>query len=400
MEGPTQPYRRQVYIEEGSLSLRYMPMKKCPVCGASVKEENLSRHLEDKHPRAKVEGMKEIRAASEKASRKPTSKNSKKAAEKPAFPWKDDLGRAGTLVTLAGLAWFALALAFPTPVGLIVPASPHLVGLVVVGVALFAAAWVLGAGVFSRSAVKVAAIGLAAGIVLAGVSAFAAIQAGAPNLSSSTSVQPGGWTKAANPAWTSGGKVVFFYYGSAACPFCAASSWAIYGALQRFGALGGVTFTTSLAVGEQYNSVPEVELAHATLTSTYLSLDVKAGDDNTRISAPALTIEEQAYVNKYDVTNGQVGGIPFYVVGGIYYHKGAVLEPSLYFPSGPSGAPLNPQQVQDAIASGTGSVYTAVHQAQEYVEAFLAKACRAAGITPPPAVTNDPSVAAIIAQIT
>ncbi len=32
-----------------------MAVKKCPVCGASVKVENLERHVTDKHPRARVD---------------------------------------------------------------------------------------------------------------------------------------------------------------------------------------------------------------------------------------------------------------------------------------------------------------------------------------------------------
>ena len=45
-----------------------MAMKKCPVCGASVKVENLERHVTDKHPRAKVDlsalvTAEEVRAA-------------------------------------------------------------------------------------------------------------------------------------------------------------------------------------------------------------------------------------------------------------------------------------------------------------------------------------------------
>jgi len=47
-----------------------MAMKKCPVCGASVKVENLERHVEDKHPRAKVD-LSKLVTKEEKEAAKP-----------------------------------------------------------------------------------------------------------------------------------------------------------------------------------------------------------------------------------------------------------------------------------------------------------------------------------------
>ena len=54
-----------------------MATKKCPVCGASVKVENLERHVEDKHPRAKVD-LSKLVTKEEKEAAKP-----KKAAPPP-----------------------------------------------------------------------------------------------------------------------------------------------------------------------------------------------------------------------------------------------------------------------------------------------------------------------------
>ncbi len=49
------PYLQEVYIGPGNHAERPMATKKCPVCGVSVKTENLERHLRNQHPREKVD---------------------------------------------------------------------------------------------------------------------------------------------------------------------------------------------------------------------------------------------------------------------------------------------------------------------------------------------------------
>jgi len=46
---------REVYIAVLPNIRPFMAMKKCPVCGASVKVENLERHVKNQHPRANVD---------------------------------------------------------------------------------------------------------------------------------------------------------------------------------------------------------------------------------------------------------------------------------------------------------------------------------------------------------
>lgn len=48
-------YVREVYIAAAILRLIDMASLKCPVCGVSVKAENLERHLKNQHPREKVD---------------------------------------------------------------------------------------------------------------------------------------------------------------------------------------------------------------------------------------------------------------------------------------------------------------------------------------------------------
>lgn len=358
-----------------------MAMKKCPVCGVSVKDENLVRHVRNQHPHEKVEGLEDMRPA----------------RTKPARDWKDDLVRVGLIVAVAGLVWFVLALVFPTPIGVVVPAFPDILILLLVGVGLLATGWVLGSPALQTSGRKFAAVGLVAGLVLVGVAYYMASQQGVPILNAATTSEPGGWRKADNALWRINGRPVIFYYGSAGCPYCAASSWAIQEALQPFGALSGWSYTTSSPneADPALRSIPEVDIAHASLTSSYLSLDVVAGDNNQVISAPTPPPIENAYVLTYDTQQGSAS-FPFYVIGGMYLHPGSLVDPTVFSSNGV----MTPSAVVQALASQTGPVYAAVHQAQVYVEAYLVKACQAAGIAPPTAVLQDPAVAAILAQIT
>ena len=356
-----------------------MAMKKCPVCGVSVKDENLVRHVRNQHPHEKVEGLEQMAPARKKAVR----------------DWKDDLARLGILIAVAGIVWLVLALLIPSPVGVLVPVFPGLFLLLVVGLGLLAGGWVLGSAAFQRSGLKLAAIGVVLGLALAGSVAFLATQQGIPILSPPTRSEPGGWQYAPNSLWSANHLPVVFYYGSAGCPYCAASSWALQMALQAFGSVVGATYTTSSPT-DVYPNTPEVELAHVTYSSSYVSLNLLAGDNNLVISAPDPSPLQRAYLVQYDASGGGFS-FPFYVVGGMYIHAGALVLPTV-FESG--STTLTPQQVVSALASGSGSVYDAVHSAAVYFEAYMVKACEVAGITPPAAVLGDAAVQNVLAQIT
>ncbi len=358
-----------------------MPMTKCPVCGVSVKDENLVRHVHNQHPHETVEGLEKLAPA------RPKSTSTR--------DWKDDLARLGVLVAVAGAIWFVLALLFPTPVGVMIPAFPGVLLVLLVGVGLLAGGWVLGSAAIQRSGTKFAVIGVVVGLAMAGVSAGLAAQQGVHPLSPPTAA-PGNWMKADNPLWTINSRPVIFYYGSAGCPYCAASSWVVQGALQLFGSLSGYTFITSTPneATPELRSIPGVDFVGATFSSSFLSLDVVAGNDNQVISAPTPPPIENSYVLTYDTQMG-VASFPFYVVGGIYMRSGGLVDPTVFSTNGVMTA----SAVQQAIASGSGPVYTAIHSAQIYLEAYLAKACQRAGLTPPSTVTGDPAVAAVLAQL-
>lgn len=304
------------------------------------------------------------------------------------------LVRLGLVVVLAAAIWFAIAFLVPL-VGALVPPVPDLALATLVGIGLLGAGMVLGIDTAFLPWRKYAAVGIVVGLLAAGVAGLSAQSAGVPSLSTSVVQETGtGWEKAPNSVWSSGGLPVVLFYGSVACPYCAASSWAVYEALSQFGSLSGWSYATSTS-SDVYPSTPEVSLVSTSVASTSLSIDIREANDPQQITLPPVSPVEQAYVNAYNTG----GGIPFLVVGGVYIHVGTLVDPAS-LESG--GTALTPQHVAQSLANANPSdpVYAAIHQAQLYLEAYFVKIDQAAGITPPTSVAGDPSVAAIVAQIT
>lgn len=297
----------------------------------------------------------------------------------------------GLALVIGGIVWILTALAFPS-VSVLLPALPprfpDILLVVIAGAALLAIPLVLGLAPLGDHWRKGVAAGAALALVFAGGSGLLVIAAGIPNLSANYTPGPGtGWEKAPNPAWTSGGKPVVFFYGSEACPFCSASSWAIEGALAAFGQWSGTGFATSNP-GDIYPNTPEVALSSASLASAYVTWDGKEGSDTSQISEPSVSLTEQAYLNAYS------NGIPFVVVGGMYFHIGTIVNPATL-----QGQTVASVQASLASANPSDPVYAAIHGQIIFLEAYLAKACENCGITPPASVTSDSAVAGVIAQI-
>ncbi len=306
----------------------------------------------------------------------------------------ESLARLGIIVVLAGGIWLALALLIPI-LGALVPPFPDLAGLTIVGFGILGAGMVTGIDTAFLPWKKFAALGIVVGLGAAGIAGLAAQSAGVPSLATSVVQETGpGWEKATNGVWSSSGLPVVFFYGSVACPYCAASSWALYGALSQFGSVSGWTYGTSSPT-DVYPDTPEISLVSASLASSYVSIDIRETNDPSQITMPSVNAVEQAYVNAYN----SGGGIPFLVVGGVYIHVGTLVDPGA-LESG--GTALAPQQIAQSLAAANPNdpVYQAIHQAQVYLEAYLVKIDEAAGITPPASVTSDPSVASVVAQIT
>lgn len=318
------------------------------------------------------------------------------ASARPRWPTR--LIVAGILLLLLGGIW-ALIATFEPIARALVPLVPYIVGVVVLGAVLLGASFVIGGSFRDLTSLrKVIVVGIVLGLVVAGSAALIAYLIGIPVLSPCNQNEPNGWCRAPNTAITDGGHPQLLFIGSIACPYCSASSWAIYGALQAFGTVTGVSYGSSNP-GDTFPNTPEVELDSSSYSSNYVSWDVKEGSDPTLINEPPLSTVESAYVSAYD--SGL--SIPFLVVDGIFIHVGTLIDPSQLTtaPGQPSGAgtPYTYQQVQSDLASQSGSVYTTIITAQYSLEAFLWKACSLQGITPPAAVTSNPQVHSDYLQI-
>jgi len=237
------------------------------------------------------------------------------------------------------------------------------------------------------------AIGIVLGLLIPGALSLVAIQEGCPTLQKSAAASYNlGWARYANPVWKIDGAPVFFFYGSIACPYCSASSWAMAYALQRFGTLSGTSLTHSNP-GDSPANVPEVDMSGASLQSPYVSLQSYEGtNDNSILPLPSLpNCQTSAYYSVYD--SGQT--IPFVVIGGVYVHAGASLVDPLLLVNGTSGPPLTPQQAQAQMNAQSGATWNAAAPQVYMMEAMIVKLNGGQ----PASVANDPSVANYLAQL-
>lgn len=273
------------------------------------------------------------------------------------------LARVGMLFTPIFAIWFPIAYYIPSPVGVFISAIPGL------AIALAVAAAVLAYGLL-RSEKKwtnafrgAVAAGVVLGLVVAAVLGIAGLLAGFPTLTGVTNAEPDNFHSAADKPWTSGGKTVFYFFGSAACPYCSASSWAMVVALERFGTLTG-TYTDYSNPNDVYPRTPETVLANATYTSNYVALQVSESTYTGAITLPGFSND---YQNAYFVAYDSQGSIPFVVIGGVYFTVGTLVNPA-------SLAGLDATQVQQQIAQQQGTGWDAISSAADWLTAFILKA--------------------------
>lgn len=320
------------------------------------------------------------------------SRSKKSAEEEKHFDWKLALMPVGLCIAVFGLLWFPFA--YETSlVGFLVPAIPYVLLVIVGGAILLAASFVMGTGHIGEIWKKPVAIGIVLGLMIPGAIALTDSSLGVPTLYASTISEPGGWESETprNSAWNINGLPVFFFMGSIACPYCSASSWAMYQTFNNVGSLTGEVTGTSNP-NDVYPNTPEMEFVNAQLSSNYISLDVKEGDDDFSTAVlPTLSTVEQAYVATYDSD----GSIPFVVIGGMFIHVGSLVDPSVL-----SG--LSPAQVKGILAdpSSNQNVYNAIHEPQLYLEAYIVKADQMSGITPPTFGSDETNVMDIVSAIT
>ncbi|HTZ62170.1 MAG TPA: DUF929 family protein [Thermoplasmata archaeon] len=250
------------------------------------------------------------------------------------------LPRIGYLLFPVFGLWALLAYLAPSPVGILLPAIPWL------AIAVAVAAFILLFGLLRSSGKRWTPVfrstlitGIILGLVIAGLVGVTGYLAfGCPYLPPTLGSQPApGWGYASASPWQDGGKPVFYFYGATWCPYCSASSWALWKALTEFqsgfnGATNGVPGTSLMYSSDDAAGpyTPEVVLASAQVSSPVVSFQVSeyfwTQTSGTEGTFPGTSnCVQQAYVTAYSG-----GAIPFVVVNGQYVHGGtSLIQPSV-----------------------------------------------------------------------
>jgi uncharacterized protein DUF929 len=299
-------------------------------------------------------------------------------------PAKDEEKR-WTLVRFGFLAvpvvgvWSLLAYVAPSPIGLLVPAIPYL-ALVLAAVAFLLIYALYRTQLKRWSPVLRGTViaGVVLGLVFAGlVGLVGTIAFGCPYLPPASAVPsvndaPGWHGGSGLPSWDASGKPVVYYYAATWCPYCSASSWAIWKALTKFATVSGASTTYSSST-DVYPNTPEMELANVQLSANSpiaFQATEYTGSTDGQVASPSSCFQ-LAYVTAYSG-----GSIPFLVVGGKYVHGGTTLiNPSDLKTWAGSGAGT----VQSDVQSETGTPWSVVSQQAWLIMTFLVK-CSGASV--------------------
>src|SRR5580658_2588965 len=317
---------------------------------------------------------RENRTGKESAPSKSSPKQQEQVRERR---WS--LVRIGWLLFPLFGIWAILAYLAPSPVGLLLPFFPWLALLLTLtAIILLFALWRTQekrwSPVFRTSVV----VGLVLGLAIAGGVGITAYVLGCPILppSSALGTTPApGWAHADVNAWQEGGKPVFYFYGASWCPYCSASSWALYKALSDFGhvtgtdnALGFSSLTDAAGPG-----TPEIILGDLRFSSGTITFVVDEDLSGVEGNFPAATgCVAQAYVTAYSGSS-----IPFSVINGQYVHGGStIVEPSdlqtwSYSATNGQGA----GQVFSQVNSESGSAWNVISSEAYWIMALLTKSC-------------------------
>jgi Domain of unknown function (DUF929) len=331
---------------------------------------------------APASAARQLRTLARARNAAPTPAPPERPATGPERRW--GLARTGWLLFPFFGPWALLAFLLPSPVGVYLPLIPLL------GLGTAAAGFLLGFGllraphrwtpVFRRTAT----IGAVASLVVAGGLGGAAIAAGCPVLSPFLTGEPGGWQRVPQGLWQDAGRPVMFFYGSVACPYCSATSWAVLAALERLGNVSQLR-TDHSSPSDAYPNTASVVLSDLVVESPYVATDLREALDDQQIHAPALgSCREQAYVSAYNA----LGGVPFVVLGGTFVHGGTLVDPGAL-----SG--LNASTLEQQLAGHQGSGYAAIAPGTAYLLAYLVWL----NGDRPASVADDPSVAPILGGI-
>ena len=299
---------------------------------------------------------------------------------------KWNLTRIGYLLVPIVAIWFVIAYLIPSPAGLVLSAVPYIAIILGIAIILLAIGLLRSSGTprWNRVFRNTVVIGVVLGLVFTGLLSLTAVLAGCPFLPSSSLLtpQPGGTGWAATPSyvapWQQNGLPVFYYYGAGWCPYCSASSWALYKALTEFqlnfnpsssnptGLPGAYTSYSSSS--DVYPSTPNVIFSNTQLNSQTISFVVSEVSSTTADGTFPGTSNcvEAAYVSSYSGS-----AIPFVVLNGQYVHGGSTLiDPADFSAWAGSGAGT----VLNSVLSESGTPWSYVQSQAVWITAFLVKA--------------------------
>lgn len=298
------------------------------------------------------------------------AKPSKRLSDESDRRWS--LARIGFLLTPLVGVWALVAFLAPSPVGLILPTIPY-IALILVGVVFLLIYGLLRSTKRWTKVFRTTVIGgIVLGLVFTGIVALAGtLLFGCPYLPPAAALtsEPGtGWAKANVAPWQESGNPVVYFYGATWCPYCSASSWAIWKALTEFGSVIG-NYTGFSSLTDVDAGTPEMVLASTTLMANNVSFVVTEDTSGVGGTFPGTSnCVQAAYVGAYSA-----GSIPFVVVNGQYVHGGSSLinptDLSAYSYSATSGAGAD--TVRNQVSSESGSAWTTVAPQAEWIMAYL-----------------------------
>ncbi|HYA11215.1 MAG TPA: DUF929 family protein [Thermoplasmata archaeon] len=300
-----------------------------------------------------------------------------RGAAKPQAERRWTLARVGYLLVPLFAVWFTVAYLVPSPVGVVVPAIPYL------ALASAGAAFVLVYGLWrateGRRWTKVyrntMVVGVAVGSVVAGLIGLSGgTILGCPYLPPSSSLRSTiqGWSTVPTSPWKDGGRPVLFFYGGTWCPYCSASSWAVWKALTEYGTVSGNFTAYSFPSPEPYAYTPEMVLASVHLSSPAIAAQVNeyAGSVDGRLDGTA-NCSQQAYVTAYDLCS--TCGVPFLVINGQYLHIGTLYSPHNLSAWNRTNNASGAAYVADSVRSESGRPWLTVRNQSWAIMAFLAR---------------------------
>jgi len=271
------------------------------------------------------------------------------------------------LVPVVGL-WLLLAYFVPSPIGVLVPAIPYL------GLALAGAAVLLIYGLrratpgqrWSTVLRNTVIGGVLAGLVLAGtIGLVNLVVFGCPYLPPASSETPvpasPGWAQVPARAWQDNGRPVVYFYGAVWCPYCSASSWAIWKALTELGSVTGAPTSYSFGAPEPFPYTPEMVLAALQMGSSHSyppAVAFQASEytgSQDAVGPGTSSCYQSAYVSAYSG-----GSLPFVVIDGQYVHAMNTLVDPTYLTTWANGANGGASAVEHSVASETGAPWTGV----------------------------------------